>query len=77
MLLFTETQGNAEGFTPNDEPDVTTMDDVNMEESDEEKNEEGNEEVSDEDSPWTPEEVDQAYTKEGDDDDSQKSSKPR
>ena len=77
MLLFTETQGNAEGFTQNDEPDVTTMDDVNMEESDEEKNEEGNEEVSDEDSPWTPEEVDQAYTKEGDDDDSQKSSKPR
>ena len=48
-----------------------------MEESDEERDEEGNEEVNYEDSPWTPEEVDQAYTKEGDDDDSQKSTKPR
>ena len=76
MFLSTETQGNAEGFTQKDEPDVTTMDDVNMEEPDEEQNEEGNE-VSDEDSPWTPEELDQAYTKEGDDDDSQKITKPR
>ena len=77
MFLSTETHGNAEGFTQKDEPNVTTMDDVNMEESDEERDEEGNEEVNYEDSPWTPEEVDQAYTKEGDDDDSQKSTKPR
>ena len=76
MFPSTETQGNAEGFMQKDEPDVTTMEDVNLEESDEEQNEEGNEEVSDEDSPWTPEELDQAYTKEGDDDDSQKSTNP-
>lgn len=70
MFLCTETQTNAEEFIQKDEPDITTMDDVNMEVSDEEKDKEGNEEVSDEDSRWTPEEVDQAYTKEGDDDDS-------
>ncbi len=73
MLLLTETQTCAEDIEDK-APEVPLIEDACMDYENEEN--EDNKEINDEDPPWTPEEVDKAYMKAGDDDIDQ-SAKPR